>query len=102
MIDAKSGTTGAGKKAAEHLLFAEVAEECLPYRVGKHQHTPEIQEVVEKVTGQKIEPHFTTSLLSAKRGIIAGVYALAKTTQIEDVAAAYNDAYSTTACSPWC
>jgi N-acetyl-gamma-glutamyl-phosphate reductase len=93
VIDAKSGTTGAGKKASENLLFSEVAEECLPYRVGKHQHTPEIAEAVEQATGKKIDPHFTTSLLSAKRGIVAGVYATAKTTDIEDIAKAYAKAF---------
>ena len=41
-IDAKSGATGAGRKAAENLLFTEVDGDCLPYRVGKHQHLPEI------------------------------------------------------------
>ncbi len=93
VIDAKSGTTGAGKKASENLLFSEVTEECLPYRVGKHQHTPEIQEVIATVTGVEIEPHFTTSLLAAKRGIIAGVYANAKTTDIGEIENAYRKSF---------
>lgn len=53
VIDAKSGTTGAGKKAAENLLYSEVDGECLPYKVGKHQHYPEIVEVVEIYTVKK-------------------------------------------------
>lgn len=75
VIDAKSGATGAGKKAAENLLYTEVDGECLPYKVGKHQHYPEIIETLEAVTGQKIEAHLSTSLLPVRRGIIAAVYA---------------------------
>lgn len=89
VIDAKSGTTGAGKKAAVNLLFSEVDGECLPYRVGKHQHTPEIVEAVENYSGKTIDPHFTTSLLATKRGIVAGIYAQAKTSNIEDIENAY-------------
>jgi N-acetyl-gamma-glutamyl-phosphate reductase len=93
VIDAKSGTTGAGKKAAENLLFSEVSEECLPYRVGQHQHTPEIQEAVQLATGKHIDPHFTTSLLSAKRGIVVGIYAQAKTADIQDIENAFTKAF---------
>jgi N-acetyl-gamma-glutamyl-phosphate reductase len=76
VIDAKSGTTGAGKTARESLLFSEVAEECLPYRVGCHQHIPEIVNAV-KLWGKKdhFEPFFCTSLLPIRRGLISAVYA---------------------------
>lgn len=74
VIDAKSGTTGAGRKSSENLLFSEVDGECLPYRVGKHQHTPEIQEAV-LTYWKTINPHFATHLLPTKRGIIASLYA---------------------------
>lgn len=94
VIDAKSGATGAGKKAAENLLFTEVEGECLPYKVGKHQHYPEIQETVEAFTGQKIDAHFTTSLLAARRGIIAGIYAnITKGTALKDIENAFGQAY---------
>lgn len=95
VIDAKSGTSGAGKKAAENMLFTEVAGECLPYKVGRHQHYPEIIEAVEKFSGHKIEAHLTTSLLSVRRGIIAGVYAhLREGCTLADVQAAYAKSYS--------
>lgn len=75
VIDAKSGTTGAGRKASESQLFAEVDGECLPYRVGKHQHLPEITEWAEAFGGQAIDPFFNTHLLSVRRGIISSMYA---------------------------
>ncbi|MES3036679.1 MAG: N-acetyl-gamma-glutamyl-phosphate reductase [Bdellovibrionota bacterium] len=94
VIDAKSGTTGAGKKAAENLLFTEVEGECLPYKVGRHQHQPEIEETVEAFSGQKIEAHMTTSLLPVRRGIIAGIYCqLNDGKTAEDVKKAFTEAY---------
>lgn len=75
VIDAKSGTTGAGKKAALSQLFSEVEGECLPYKAGVHQHLPEINLFSQTIGGKKIDPFFTTSLLPVRRGIIAGIYA---------------------------
>jgi N-acetyl-gamma-glutamyl-phosphate reductase len=75
VIDAKSGTSGAGRKATENLLFTEVEGECLPYRVGGHQHLPEIRQFAAAISGKAIDPFFATHLLSVRRGIIAGIYA---------------------------
>jgi N-acetyl-gamma-glutamyl-phosphate reductase len=95
VIDAKSGTTGAGKTAQEGLLFSEVDGECLPYKVGRHQHYPEILATVQAFTGRSIEPHFTTSLLPVRRGIIAGIYArLLDGRGAQDVRQALHDAYA--------
>lgn len=95
VIDAKSGTSGAGKKLAENLLFTEVDGECLPYKVGKHQHYPEIQESIEKFSGKKIDAHLSTSLLPVRRGIIAGIYARMQPGKtIADVQKAFEQAYS--------
>ena len=94
VIDAKSGTTGAGRKASENLLFSQVAEECLPYRVGVHQHLPEIQEAVATHSGVEIDPHFVTHLLPVKRGIIASIFAHSKTRDIKDIAKAFSAEYS--------
>lgn len=94
VIDAKSGASGAGRKAAENLLFSEVSDECLPYRVGRHQHTPEITEAVEAFAGAEIDPHFSTHLLPVDRGIIAGIYAKAKTADIAKISEAFDAAYA--------
>ncbi len=92
-IDAKSGTTGAGKKPSEQQLFAEVSEDCAPYRVGRHQHLPEIQETVHNFTQVNIDPHFVTSLLPVRRGIIASVFAQTQSTDVRDIDQAYAKAY---------
>lgn len=94
VIDAKSGTSGAGRKASEAQLFTEVEGECLPYRVGKHQHLPEIREWAEAFGAQAIDPFFVTHLLPVRRGIIASMYAdLENGVGEPEVKAAFADAY---------
>jgi N-acetyl-gamma-glutamyl-phosphate reductase len=94
VIDAKSGATGAGRKAAENLLFCEVEGGCLPYKVGRHQHLPEIRKVARELGGAEIDPLFTTHLLPVRRGIIAGLYARASTgVTHESIQSAYAKAY---------
>jgi N-acetyl-gamma-glutamyl-phosphate reductase len=65
IVDAMSGVTGAGRKATEEFSFAEIANDVRAYRVGKHQHTPEI----EQQLGARVT--FVPHLLPVKRGIIA-------------------------------
>lgn len=95
VIDAKSGTTGGGKKASENLLFTEVEGECLPYKIGKHQHLPEIIEAVEQFTGVSINPFFTTHLLPTRRGILSSIYMKVKPgVTPEQLTLAYAEAYA--------
>jgi len=95
VIDAKSGTSGAGRKASEAQLFTEVSGECLPYRVGRHQHLPEISEWAKAFSGRAIDPFFNTHLLPVRRGIIASVYAsLAPGKTAADAASAYAEAFA--------
>lgn len=101
VIDAKSGTSGAGKKASENLLFTEVDGECLPYKIGKHQHFPEICHYA-KFLGtapnsgpvSTFDPMFSTTLLPVRRGIISGIYAKLKAGKTTShVAGAYSKAF---------
>jgi N-acetyl-gamma-glutamyl-phosphate reductase len=95
VIDAKSGTSGAGRKANEDLLFTEVDGDCLPYRVGKHQHIPEIIQAVQRLSGVEIDPLFATNLLPVRRGITSGIYArLRPGKSLADVAGAFESAYA--------
>lgn len=94
VIDAKSGTSGAGRKPAEHLLLTEVDGECLPYRIGKHQHLPEICEFAKTFGKKEIDPFLSTHLLNIRRGIIAGIYAkLRPGIRPEQVQEAYETSY---------
>jgi N-acetyl-gamma-glutamyl-phosphate reductase len=93
VIDAKSGTTGAGRKATENLLFSEVDGECLPYKVGRHQHLPELRKYVAAFAQAEIDPHFATHLLPVRRGIICGLYARTRASAAE-IAASFERAYA--------
>ncbi len=75
IIDAKSGVTGAGRKTAEAFLFSEVNEDFKAYKVGVHQHTPEINQELSRLAGKKIKVTFVPHLLPVNRGILATVYA---------------------------
>ncbi len=93
VIDAKSGTTGAGRKASENLLFSEVEGGILPYKVGKHQHIPELVEAIETNCNVTFKPVMATHLLPARRGILVSMYAKTAA-KIEDIQNAFNEQYS--------
>lgn len=99
-VDAKSGTTGAGKKAEERLLHAEVDGGCLPYRIGRHQHEPEIAEAVARFAWNDprrvsdVSFSFVPHLLPVRRGIIVSVHARLKPGVTEtQVAKSFEEAY---------
>ncbi len=74
IIDAKSGVTGAGRKVAEGLLFSEIDEDFKAYKVDAHQHSPEINQELSKLSGKKIKATFVPHLLPLNRGILTTVY----------------------------
>ncbi len=74
VIDAKSGTTGAGRKAEVRLLFSELEGEFQPYKVGRHQHWPEIVEATAQFADLEINPVFVTELLPVSRGISVAIF----------------------------
>jgi len=75
VIDAKSGTSGAGRKAAVPTLFCEVHDSFRAYNLGKHRHTPEIEQEISAVTGAPVRLSFNPHLLPLDRGIHATIYA---------------------------
>lgn len=95
IIDAKSGTTGAGRKAVTANLFCEVNESMKAYGVGTHRHTPEIEEQLGYACGRDdLKLIFTPHLVPMNRGILVTSYAnLAKDVSYEDVKAAYDKYY---------
>ncbi len=75
IIDAKSGTSGAGRGAKTGNLFCEVNENMKAYGVASHRHTPEIEEQLGYAAGEKIMINFTPHLVPMNRGILATEYA---------------------------
>ena len=95
IIDAKSGTSGAGRGAKVNNLFCEVNESMKAYGVGTHRHTPEIEEQLGYACGRDdLKLIFTPHLVPMNRGILVTAYAnLAKDVTYEDVKAAYDKYY---------
>ena len=75
IIDAKSGTSGAGRGAKTPNLFCEVNESMKAYGVTTHRHTPEIEEQLGYAAGKEIVVNFTPHLVPMNRGILATEYA---------------------------
>ena len=74
-MDAKSGTSGAGRGAKTQNLFCEVNENMKAYGVASHRHTPEIEEQLGYAAGHPITISFTPHLVPMNRGILATEYA---------------------------
>jgi N-acetyl-gamma-glutamyl-phosphate reductase len=74
IVDAKSGTTGAGRKGTEDFSFSEVEGDLRAYRVLRHQHTPEIERALRMAGAPAGPVTFTPHLLPTKRGILATAY----------------------------
>ncbi len=99
VIDAKSGTTGAGRKAAVGSLFCEVSDTFKAYNLGKHRHTPEIEQELSLIAQEDMVISFNTHLLPINRGILSTMYAtLTKPLSLDEVHAIYSDTWKN---SPW-
>lgn len=95
IIDAKSGISGKGRSADIGSLYCELNENMYAYKVGKHQHQPEIQQTVAKLSGKK-DPEllFVPQVVPMDRGILANSYCtLAKSVTIEEIHSAYKEFY---------
>lgn len=94
IIDAKSGTSGAGRGAKLDNLYCEVNENIKAYGVAVHRHTPEIEEQLGHAAGKEIRLNFTPHLVPMNRGILVTAYAsLLRNTTYEEVKAAYDKYY---------
>jgi N-acetyl-gamma-glutamyl-phosphate reductase len=70
-VTAMSGVSGAGRKATEDYSFCEIDEDLRAYRLGKHQHAPEIEQTVRRFAGRCGPISFTPHLVPIRRGILA-------------------------------
>lgn len=95
IIDAKSGTSGAGRGAKVDNLYCEVNENIKAYGVGVHRHTPEIEEQLSYAAGKPVTISFTPHLVPMNRGILITAYAsLLKKYSYEEIKVAYDKYYS--------
>lgn len=75
IIDAKSGVSGAGRGLNLSAHYSEINENFKAYKLNKHQHTPEIEQVLSEAAGRPVATTFTTHLVPMTRGIMCTMYA---------------------------
>lgn len=94
IIDAKSGTSGAGRGAKTDNLFCEVNENMKAYGVATHRHTPEIEAYLGEACGKEIKLNFTPHLVPMNRGILVTAYAsMKKNLTWEEIRSVYEKYY---------
>lgn len=93
-VDAKSGTSGAGMVPSARTHHAFCGESIIPYSVGKHRHTPEIEMALRMCSGRNPNVLFVPNLVPIVRGILSSCYfTLNDGVEAEDVRKAYSDMY---------
>jgi N-acetyl-gamma-glutamyl-phosphate reductase len=95
VVAAMSGVSGAGRKAKEEFSFCEIDEDLRAYRLGRHQHVPEIEQTVARYAGRCGPISFTPHLVPIRRGILAtSAFRLAAGAGGGDLARAFEQAYA--------
>jgi N-acetyl-gamma-glutamyl-phosphate reductase len=74
VVDAKSGTSGAGAELSEFLHFSEVYENLKPYKVVEHRHRPEIESALARFSETSLKVSFTPTLMPIVRGILNNIH----------------------------
>jgi N-acetyl-gamma-glutamyl-phosphate reductase len=92
IADAKSGVSGAGRKAETHILHAEAADNFKAYGVGGHRHHPEISQGLARAAGLDVNLVFVPHLTPMIRGIHATLYA--QLTKEVDLQSLYEKRYA--------
>ncbi|MBX9635191.1 MAG: N-acetyl-gamma-glutamyl-phosphate reductase, partial [Magnetospirillum sp.] len=94
IIDAKSGTSGAGRSAKEANLYCEVTEGIHAYGIASHRHAPEIEQELSAVAGKSMIVAFTPHLMPMSRGMLSTIYVkLAKGAKAADLRAELSKRY---------
>jgi N-acetyl-gamma-glutamyl-phosphate reductase len=94
IADSKSGVSGAGRGAKVDSLFCEVHNGFKAYGVGTHRHTPEIEQELSLLAGEKMTISFTPHLIPIDRGILSTIYAqLSGSFTTTEILKVYNDFY---------
>jgi N-acetyl-gamma-glutamyl-phosphate reductase len=95
IADSASGASGAGREPQTGSLFCEVDGGFKAYKIGEHRHTPEIEQELNLLAGEKFPISFTPHLLPVKRGILSTIYAtLKKDIDLQQIHAFYSSFYA--------
>ncbi|QQZ07817.1 N-acetyl-gamma-glutamyl-phosphate reductase [Heyndrickxia vini] len=94
IIDGKSGISGAGRNTSIGNLFAEINENMKAYKIGLHQHIPEIEQNLKVISGEETRITFTTHLVPMTRGIMCTIYVdLMESIRTQEMIDLYKETY---------
>lgn len=94
IIDGKTGVSGAGRGVSLGTHFSETNENVKAYKLGKHQHIPEMEQVLSDIVNEPIQLTFSTHLVPMTRGIMCTIYMkLTETVTIEMIVSLYKEFY---------
>ncbi len=74
IVDALSGVSGAGRKTAQRFHYPEMEGNAFAYSVEKHRHTPEMEDVIKRISRKEIKVRFTPQVVPLVRGMMSKVY----------------------------
>ncbi|MFN0159224.1 MAG: N-acetyl-gamma-glutamyl-phosphate reductase [Bacteroidota bacterium] len=95
VVNSLSGISGAGRSAKQEMSFTELNENAKAYKIGTHQHTPEMEWALESATSKKVQLSFVPHLIPITRGIYTTIHAdLCQNLSSEEVIALYRSYYS--------
>lgn len=95
VIDSKSGVTGAGRGLTQNTHFPDANENISAYKAGSHRHTPEIEQTLSDVAGEKLSVTFVPHLLPVNRGIESTIYCRLKDNlSLSEIHKIYDEFYS--------
>ena len=92
IIDSKSGVTGAGRGLSQNTHYPDTNEAFSAYKAGLHRHTPEIEQTLSLLYGEKINVTFVPHLLPVNRGILSTIYCKTNVS-LDEIYNAYCDFY---------
>lgn len=94
IIDSKSGVTGAGRGLSQTTHYPDCNEAFSPYKVAAHRHTPEIEQTLSALAGEKLFVTFVPHLLPVNRGIVSTIYVTLQTpTELDSIIQMYQTFY---------
>ena len=97
IIDSKSGVSGAGRSAKVATLYCETNEAISAYAVGCHRHQPEIDDIVQRVSGKSIQCLFTPHLTPMDRGILSTIYVRPTSATVDNIMECWQDRFQNSA-----
>ncbi|MCS7307111.1 MAG: N-acetyl-gamma-glutamyl-phosphate reductase [Aquificaceae bacterium] len=90
VVDALSGISGAGRKTTQKFHYPEMESDAFAYSVNKHRHTPEIEDVIKRISGKSLSLRFTPQVIPMSRGMMVKVYAKCEQDQYTEL---YRETY---------